>query len=71
MSIDHVGPCACRQAMLDRYFELLPRVSGMPLHYLSFRRMLFAGLPSYAAAPLRPKFDRVLQVRLRVPQLAP
>ena len=50
------------QAMLDRYFELLPRVCGMPLPYLSFRRMLFAGLPSYSNSPLRPQFDRILQV---------
>ena len=51
------------QAMLDRYFELLPRVCGMPLDFLSFRRFLFAGLPSYGSSPLRPGFDRILQVR--------
>ncbi|KAK9789952.1 hypothetical protein WJX73_001292 [Symbiochloris irregularis] len=50
------------ESMLDRYFELLPRVCGMPLDFLSFKRFLFAGLPSYGSSPLRPGFDRVLQV---------
>ena len=59
------------QAMLDRYFELLPHVCGMPLAYLNFRRMLFAGLPSYASSPLRPKFDRILQASLSPCALSP
>lgn len=50
------------QALLDRYFELLPQYQGAPLEALRFRRVLFGAFPTYAASPLRPQFDRILQV---------
>ena len=48
--------------MLDRYFELLPAYQGVDLDKLRFKRVLFAGLPCYADGPLKPGFDRILQV---------
>ena len=50
------------QALLERYFELLPQYQGVPLDQLTFRRVLFAGFPCYADGPLRPAFPRILQV---------
>ncbi|KAK9841815.1 hypothetical protein WJX81_004881 [Elliptochloris bilobata] len=50
------------QALLDRYFELLPQYQGVPLEALRFRRVLFGAFPTYASSPLRPQFDRILQV---------
>jgi hypothetical protein len=55
-----------RQALLDRYFELLPEYQGAPLDALAFRRVLFGAFPTFADSPLRPQFDRILQV-LSVP----
>lgn len=51
------------EAMLDRFFRLLPQYSGVGLSQLQFKRILFAGLPSYSDGPLRPAFDRILQVQ--------
>jgi hypothetical protein len=50
------------QALLEKYFRLLPQYQGVPLAQLKFRRLLFGGFPCYRDAPLRPQFDRVLQV---------
>ena len=50
------------QELLRTYFTALPRYQGVPLSQLSFRRVLFGGFPSYPASPLKPAFDRVLQV---------
>ena len=50
------------QALLERYFELLPQYQGVPLDQLTFRRVLFAGFPCYADGPLRPAFPRIVQV---------
>jgi hypothetical protein len=50
------------QAMLERYFDQLPQYLGLPLSQLKFKRVLFAGLPCYESGPLRPQFDRILQV---------
>lgn len=50
------------EELLAKYFRLLPQYQGTPLSQLQLRRVLFGGFPSYAAAPLRPGFDRVLQV---------
>jgi len=52
-----------RQALLDRYFELLPEYQGAPLDALDFRRVLFGAFPTFADSPLRPQFDRILQVQ--------
>ena len=51
------------QALLERYFELLPQVCGCEAEALQWKRMLFAGQPCYRSAPTQPQFDRVLQVR--------
>ena len=50
------------QALLERYFELLPQVCGCEAEDLQWKRMLFAGQPCYRSAPTQPQFDRVLQV---------
>ncbi|EIE26315.1 hypothetical protein COCSUDRAFT_11899 [Coccomyxa subellipsoidea C-169] len=50
------------QALLDRYFELLPGYQGVPLSSLKFQRVLFGGFPCYSSSPLQPQFDRILQV---------
>lgn len=54
------------QGMLDRYFALLPKYTGLPLAQLKFKRVLFAGLPSYHDGPLQPGFDRIIQVSRRL-----
>ena len=43
------------------YFSALPGYQGVPLSQLRFSRVLFGGFPSFAASPLKPAFDRVLQ----------
>ena len=53
----------CLQQLLEKYFQLLPQYQGVPLEQLKFHRVLFGGFPSYEDAPLKPHFDRVLQVR--------
>ena len=49
------------QAMLERYFQLLPSYQGIPLERLKFKRILFAGLPCYQDGPMQTKFDRIVQ----------
>ena len=51
------------QALLERYFELLPQVCGCEAEGLHWKRLLFAGQPCYRSAPTQPQFDRVLQVQ--------
>eukprot|EP00884_Botryococcus_braunii_P016459 jgi/Botrbrau1/3497/Bobra.341_2s0027.1 len=48
--------------LLDKYFELLPQYTGVPLSTLKVKRALFGGFPCYASTPLQTQFDRVLQV---------
>ncbi|BDA41128.1 hypothetical protein COCOBI_01-7830 [Coccomyxa sp. Obi] len=50
------------QALLDRYFQLMPGYQGVPLSALKFQRVLFGGFPCYSNSPLQPQFDRILQV---------
>ena len=61
MSLHFSNPCL--QQLLEKYFQLLPQYQGVPLEQLKFHRVLFGGFPSYEDAPLKPHFDRVLQVR--------
>jgi hypothetical protein len=61
-SHDTCEPTANLQALLEKYFRLLPQYQGVPLSQLKFRRLLFGGFPCYQDAPLRPQFDRILQV---------
>lgn len=50
------------EQLLDEYFASLPRYQGVDPRALTWRRVLFGGFPCYARAPLRPGFDRVLQI---------
>ena len=52
------------QELLRMYFSALPAYQGVPLSQLRFSRVLFGGFPSFAASPLKPAFDRVLQASL-------
>ena len=62
MVVNALNTLMCLQAMLDRYFELLPEYVGKPLEQLKFKRILFAGLPCYQDGPLQTQFDRIVQV---------
>lgn len=59
-----IEQCVCNatQALLQKYFALLPLYQGVPLETLKLKRVLFGAFPCYADAPLQPQFDRVLQV---------
>lgn len=49
--------------LLDMYLALLPRYQGVELSDLRFKRILLGGFPCYQAnSPLKPAFDRILQV---------
>uniref|UniRef100_A0A383W650 Uncharacterized protein n=1 Tax=Tetradesmus obliquus TaxID=3088 RepID=A0A383W650_TETOB len=53
------------ERLLDAYFKLLPAYQGLGqqgLAGLQFKRVLFGGFPCYADSPLKPGFDRVLQL---------
>ncbi|KAF6255437.1 hypothetical protein COO60DRAFT_211816 [Scenedesmus sp. NREL 46B-D3] len=53
------------ERLLDAYFALLPAYQGLDaggLDALRFKRVLFGGFPCYADSPLKPGFDRVLQL---------
>jgi len=50
------------EALLQKYFALLPLYQGVPLETLKLKRVLFGAFPCYADAPLQPQFDRVLQI---------
>lgn len=48
--------------LLDSFCAALPAYQGLPLAALQPRRLLFGGFPCYRDAPLRPGWDRVLQI---------
>lgn len=50
------------EKLLDAYFHLLPSYQGVPLSRLEFKRVLFGGFPCHSDGPLRPGFDRVMQI---------
>ncbi|KAG2488611.1 hypothetical protein HYH03_012928 [Edaphochlamys debaryana] len=50
------------EQLLDDYFETLPQYQGIPLEQLQFKRVLFGGFPCYSNGPLKPAFDRVMQI---------
>ena len=60
--VAHDSLCTAMQELLRAYFTALPKYQGVPLSQLRFRRVLFGGFPSFPAAPLKPAFDRILQV---------
>lgn len=50
-------------SLLNTYLELLPSYQGVSLRDITFKRVLFGGFPCYMhGSPLKPAFDRVLQV---------
>lgn len=50
------------EAMLDDFWELLPEYQGVRLEDLEVQRVLFGCFFTYRDSPLRPRFDRILQV---------
>jgi flavin-dependent dehydrogenase len=48
--------------ILDDYWKLLPRYQGKRIDELEFLRVLYGCFPTYRASPLRPTFNRILQV---------
>jgi lycopene cyclase CruP len=50
-------------SLLDTYLELLPSYQNVSLADIAFKRVLFGGFPCYMrGSPLKPAFNRVLQV---------
>jgi len=50
------------EALFDDYFELLPQYQNVELGQLNFKRALFGLLPCYRQSPLKPRWNRILQV---------
>lgn len=50
------------EALLEEYWRLMPQYQGVKLDDLQALRILFGCFPTYRDSPLRPAFDRVLQV---------
>ncbi|GIL77743.1 hypothetical protein Vretimale_6651 [Volvox reticuliferus] len=49
-------------AMLEDYWRLMPQYQGVQLEDVTFKRVLFGFFPTFKDTPLRPSFDRVIQV---------
>ncbi|GIL49897.1 hypothetical protein Vafri_6207 [Volvox africanus] len=49
-------------AMLEDYWRLMPQYQGVELEDITFKRVLFGFFPTFKDTPLRPTFDRVIQV---------
>ncbi|GLC38248.1 hypothetical protein PLESTB_000941300 [Pleodorina starrii] len=49
-------------AMLDDYWNLMPQYQGVRLEDITFKRLLFGFFPTFKDTPLRPAFDRVIQI---------
>ncbi len=60
--LDATGDRPSLQTLFDDYFELLPQYQQISLDQLQFQRALFGILPSYRQSPLKPAWDRILQV---------
>jgi len=48
--------------IFDDYLDILPGYQGVPLDSIECTRALFGFFPSYKNSPLKPGFDRVLQL---------
>lgn len=48
--------------LMDDYWRLMPSYQGVELDDLEPLRILFGFFPTYRASPLRPSWDRILQV---------
>ncbi len=60
--IDSAAERQSLEALFDDYFELLPEYQGIERSQLDFKRALFGVLPCYRQSPLKPGWDRILQV---------
>ncbi|GFR42284.1 hypothetical protein Agub_g3182, partial [Astrephomene gubernaculifera] len=49
-------------ALLEDYWRLMPQYQGVRLEDIDIQRVLFGFFPAYKDTPLKPAFDRVLQV---------
>lgn len=47
---------------MEEYWKLMPQYQGVVLEQLQPLRILFGWFPTYRGSPLRPAFDRVMQV---------
>jgi hypothetical protein len=50
------------EALLEDYWRLMPPYQGVKLEDIQVLRILFGFFPTYRQSPLRPSFDRLLQV---------
>lgn len=50
------------EELLDDYWRIMPEYQGVTLDHLQPQRILFGFFPTYRNSPLKPGFDRVLQV---------
>ncbi|KAI3426308.1 hypothetical protein D9Q98_008681 [Chlorella vulgaris] len=50
------------ESLLEDYWRLMPQYQGVALEDLQQLRILFGCFPTYRDSPLRPSFDRILQV---------
>ncbi|KAG2435517.1 hypothetical protein HYH02_011811 [Chlamydomonas schloesseri] len=49
-------------AMMDDYWKLMPQYQGVRLEDITFKRVLFGFFPTFKDTPLRPAFDRIIQI---------
>lgn len=49
-------------AMMEDYWRLMPQYQGVRLEDLSFERILFGFFPTFKDTPLKPTFDRIIQI---------
>ena len=48
--------------MLEDYWDLMPQYQNVRLEDLEVQRILFGFFPTYRASPLRPGWNRTLQI---------
>ncbi|EFJ53125.1 hypothetical protein VOLCADRAFT_54927, partial [Volvox carteri f. nagariensis] len=49
-------------AMMEDYWRLMPQYQGVRLEDITFKRVLFGMFPTFKDTPLRPAYDRVIQI---------
>ncbi|KXZ52262.1 hypothetical protein GPECTOR_10g893 [Gonium pectorale] len=49
-------------AMMEDYWRLMPQYQGVRLEDITFKRVLFGFFPTFKNTPLKPTFDRVIQI---------
>ena len=48
--------------ILSDYWRLLPTYQGIQLDDLEVERIVYGIFPTYKSAPVKPEFDRVIQI---------